>query len=433
VDSSVTLEVVIILALITANGLFALSEMALVSARKARLRPRAEAGNAAAQAALDLAEQPARFLSAVQVGITLVGILAGAFGGARIAQPLAERLAATPALAPYSQPIALGLVVLVITYLTLVIGELAPKQIALNSPERIAMLVARPINLLVKITAPVVAVLTASTNLLLKLLRVRPPEGPPVTEEEILILLEQATDAGVFHEAEEDLVSGVFRLGDLRAASLMTPRTEMTWLDLQDDPATTRDKIIASPLNQYAVKDGDPDNVAGVVRSRDLLADCVAGQPLDLRAVLHPPLFLPETSPATDVMRSFLSTGDNLCFVIDEYGGMQGIVTSDALVRAIAGDMEALGPAMKPKAIQRPDGSWLVDGLISIEEFKDVFDLVTLPDEDLNAYETLGGFAMAQLGRIPMTADRFTWGSLTFEVVDMDGRRVDKLLVTREG
>jgi putative hemolysin len=222
-----------------------------------------------------------------------------------------------------------------------------------------------------------------------------------VTEEEILILLEQATDAWVFHEAEEDLVSGVFRLGDLRAASLMTPRTEMSWLDLQDDPETTRDRIIANPLNQYAVKDGDPDNVAGVVRSRDLLARCVAGKPLDLRAVLHPPLFLPESSPATDVMRSFLSTGDNLCFVIDEYGGIQGIVTSDALVRAIAGDMEALGPAMKPKATQRSDGSWLVDGLISIEEFKDVFGLGTLPDEELNAYDTLGGFAMARLGRIP--------------------------------
>jgi putative hemolysin len=252
-----------------------------------------------------------------------------------------------------------------------------------------------------------------------------------VTEEEIRLLVEQATDAGVFEEEEEDLVSGVFRLGDLRAAALMTPRTEMHWLDLQDDFETTRHTIAARPQTQYAVKDGNPDNVAGVVYARDLLAQCVADQPLDLFAVLHSPLFLPETSPAVEVMRGFLSTGDSMCFVIDEYGGMQGIVTTNALMSAIGGDMEALGPAMRPRATQRPDGSWLVDGLISIEEFKEMFDLEELPDEELNAYETLGGFAMACLGRIPETADRFTWGELTFEVVDMDGRRVDKLLVTK--
>jgi putative hemolysin len=430
-ESSVTLEIILISALILANGAFALSEMALVSARKARLQPRAEAGNVSAQKALELATEPAQFLSAVQVGITLVGILAGAFGGARLAQPLAERLATIPALAPHSQTLALTVVVLIITYLTLVIGELTPKQIALNSPEQIAMLVARPMGLLVKITAPIVAVLTASTNLLLRLLRVRPPEGPPVTEEEIRLLVEQATDAGVFHEHEEDLVSGVFRLGDLRAASLMTPRTEMTWLDMQDDPATTRALITETSQQQYAVKDSEPDNVAGIVYAHDLLVRCMNGEPLSLAAALHPPLFLPESTPGLEVLRTFLSSGERMCFVIDEYGGVQGSVTADAIVRAISGDMETLGPAMKPRVTRRSDGSWLVDGLISIEEFKDVFDLEILPDEELNAYETLGGFAMARLGRIPQTADRFTWGGLTFEVVDMDGRRVDKLLVTR--
>jgi putative hemolysin len=432
VESSVTLEIILILALISANGLFALSEMALVSARRARLQPRAEAGNAAAQAALELAAEPARFLSALQVGITLVGILAGAFGGARVAQPLGERLAAIPALAPYSQTLALTVVVLVITYLTLVIGELAPKQIALNSPEQIAMLVARPMEVLVKVTAPVVAVLTASTNLLLRLLRVRPPEGPPVTEEEIRLLVEQATDAGVFHEHEEDLVSGVFRLGDLRAAALMTPRTEMSWLDLRDDAETTRRQIAATSQQQYAVKDGEPDNVAGIVYVHDMLVRCMNGEPLDLAAVLHPPLFVPETTPALELLRAFLTSGERICFVIDEYGGMQGVVTTDAIVRAVSEDMEALGPAMHPKVTQRPDGSWLVDGLISIEEFKEIFELGELPDEELNAYETLGGFAMACLGRIPQTADRFAWGGLNFEVMDMDGRRVDKLLVTQE-
>ncbi len=239
---STSLEVVIILALILANGAFALSEMALISARKARLQWSAEAGNASAQTALDLSEDPARYLSAVQVGITLVGILAGAFAGATLAENLAKTLAYVPALAPYSSSLAFGIVVLIITYLTLVIGELAPKQIALNSPERIAMLMARPMKFLIIITRPVVAILMASTNFILKLLRVQAPEGPLVTEEEIRLLIGQATDAGVFEEEEEDLVAGVFRLGDLRAAALMTPRTEMFWLDLADDPETTRSR-----------------------------------------------------------------------------------------------------------------------------------------------------------------------------------------------
>jgi putative hemolysin len=225
------------------------------------------------------------------------------------------------------------------------------------------------------------------------------------------------------------LVSGVFRLGDLRAASLMTPRTEMLWLDLEDDPETTARKIISNPRLRYVVKDGDPDNVAGVVHARDLLVECLNGRSLDLRAALHPPVYLPESTPALEVLHAFLRSGDAVCFIIDEYGGMQGIATVDDVVRAIGGDMEAIGSATRPKATQRPDGSWLIDGLMTTEEFKEMFDLGDLPGEEINTYQTLGGFAMACLGRIPEVADSFTWGGLAFEIVDMDGRRVDKLLV----
>jgi putative hemolysin len=431
-QTTATVEIILVLALIVANGLFAMSEMALVSARKARLQQRAEAGDANAAAALALANNPDDFLSAIQIGITLVGILAGAFGGATIAASLARRLEAFPALARHGDTIALVTVVLVITYLTLVIGELLPKRLALNSPERIASMMARPTQLMVFVTTPVVRLLTASTDLILKLLGVRPQEGPPVTEAEIRVLVGQATEAGVFEEEEEDLVAGVFRLGDLRAASLMTPRTEMTWLDLKDSPEMAQDKIAAVSWSHYAVMDGSPDNVAGTVSARSLLTRCLGGEPYDLRAALRSPVFVPESTPAIEVLRTFLHTGERLCFVIDEYGGVQGVATLDDITRAVAGDLAMLGSAMKPKASQRADGSWLVDGLMTIEAFKETFELGELPGEEINAYETLGGFAMACLGRIPEVSDRFTWGNLTFEIVDMDGRRVDKVLVQQK-
>jgi putative hemolysin len=402
-----------------------------VSARKARLQQRADEGDASAAAALALAHKPDSFLSALQIGITLVGILAGAFGGATVAEQLTARLDDIPALAPYSNTLAIVIVVLIITYLTLVLGELAPKQIALNSPERIAMRVARPVSILVKITSPAVRFLAASSSLLLRLLRVRPPEGPPITEEEIRLLLAQATDAGVFEEEEEDLVSGIFRLGDLRAASLMTPRTELYSLDLADTPEETLERIAARPRARYPVVEGNPDNVAGVIHAHDLLARSLRGESLDLRAMLHPPVFVPESAPALDVLRAFLSTGDSLCFVIDEYGGLQGVATMDDVTRVVSGDLEAFGPATRPKATQRPDGSWLVDGLMTIEAFRQLFDLESLPEEGTNTYETVGGFAMTSLGRIPEVTDSFAWGGLLFEVLDMDGRRVDKLLVRK--
>jgi len=426
---SLSLEVILILALILANGVFSMSEIAVVSARKLRLQQRADDGDVAAAAALKLAQQPGEFLSAVQIGITLIGILTGAFGGATIAEELAAGLEAIPWLAPYHETVALAAVVLVITYLSLVIDELVPKRLGLNAPEAIASAVARPMSMLAAATAPVVRLLTGSTELVFRLLRIRPSDEPAVTEEDVRGMLAQGAEAGVFEEAEEDLVAGVFRLADLRAGAVITPRTAIEWLDLEDPPEEIRRKITGSSYSQFPVARGSLDNVVGVAHARDLLARCLNGQSLDLQAGLRPPLFLPETTSALEVLAAFKDTGATMCLVIDEYGGVHGLTTLTDLLEAVVGDLGYPGAAAEPQALQRADGSWLVDGLITIEELKEVLRLDELPGEEENIYHTLGGFVMHQLGRIPAVADAFEWNDWRYEVVDMDRQRVDKVLV----
>jgi putative hemolysin len=426
---SLTAEIILILALVIANGVFAMSEIAVVAARKVRLQQRADDGDDAAAAALKLAQQPGDFLSAVQIGITLIGILAGAFGGATIAEELALALEPIPWLAPYRETLALVAVVLTVTYLSLVFGELVPKRLALNTPETIASAIAKPMTILTAATAPVVRLLSGSTELVLRLLRIRPSDEPAVTEQDLRGMLAQGTQAGVFAEAEEDLVEGIFRLTDLRAGAVITPRTAIEWLDLEDSPEETRRKITESTYSQFPVARASLDNVVGIARSRDLLARCLNKQPIDLEAVLRRPLFLPETTPALEVLTAFKASGTTMCLVIDEYGGLHGLTTLTDLLEAVVGDLGYPGAAAQDRAVQREDGSWLVDGMTTIEELMDVFQLDPLPGEDENAYQTLGGFVMHQLGRIPAVSEAFEWGGLRYEVVDMDGRRVDKVLV----
>jgi putative hemolysin len=423
-----TVEILIILLLIVANGVLAMSEIAIVSSRKSRLEERANRGDARARAALDLANAPNEFLSAVQIGITLVGILAGAFGGATIADTLAAELERVPALAPYSHAVAVGAVVVCITFLTLVIGELTPKRLALSNPERIASAVAVPMRWLTKITSPVVHLLTFSTDLSLRFLGVRPSTEPPVTEEEIQVLFEQGTRAGVFEEAEQDMVEGVLRLGDRQISTMMTPRTEIVWFDVDDSPQDIRDKIINSAHSRFPVAQGSLDKILGVVQTKDLLTRSLTGQPVDLRSVLQRPLYVPETKPVLDVIELFRETRMHLALVIDEYGGLVGMVTINDILEGIVGDMPTLGELAEPEAIMREDGSWLLDGLMPADELTDLLQIV-LPEESRGDYQTVGGFVMAQLGRIPSAADHFEWGRLRFEVVDMDGHRVDKVLV----
>jgi putative hemolysin len=426
---SIALEMLLIFTLILANGVFALAEIAIVSSRKVRLQQQAEAGHAGARAALDLATQPTRFLSTVQIGITLVGILAGAFGGATLAETLGAAIAVVPGLAPYGDAIGLAIVVVAIAYLSLVVGELLPKRLALGNPERIAAAMARPMAFLSRALAPAVSVLTGSTDLILRVFGVRLGAEAPVSAEEIRILIEQGRRVGVFEATEQDLVEGALELGEQRAGMLITPRTEVVWIDLTKPLETARDTIIGSRHAFFPAARGDLDNVEGLLRGRDVLGALLTGQPVDLTALLHPPLFVPESRPVLELLDLFRTTGEHIALIIDEFGGLQGIVTLTDVVEALVGAIHVPGQPNVPEATQRADGSWLLDGRLTLPEARDLLGLNRLPPEGQHGYDTLGGFVMAMLGRIPVKGQAFVYEQLRFEVVDMDGRRVDQVLV----
>jgi putative hemolysin len=425
-----TLEILTILILIVANGLFSMSEMAIVSARRARLQELVEQGNAQAMAALELANSPNRFLSTVQVGITLISIITGAFGGATLAGSLAPYIALIPALTASSDAIAFGLVVLIITYLSLIIGELVPKRLALNSPERLAMAVAGPMRWIATITGPVVYLLSISTDAVLKLLRSnRASDQPLVTEEEIKVLVRQGTEAGMFDEAEQDMVERVFRLGDQRVNALMTPRLDIVWLDLNDSAEINRRKMSESRHSRFPVCQETLDNVLGIAHVSDVLTRSLAGDPIDLATLLRQPLFIPESTHALKVLELFKKSGTHIAMIVDEYGVIQGVVTLNDVMEVIIGDVPFADSPQEEGAIQREDGSWLLDGMLMIDEIKELLELDELPGEDRGNYQTLGGFIITQLGHIPQSSDHVEWEGYRFEVVDMDGNRVDKVLV----
>jgi putative hemolysin len=427
--STVALEIVLILFLIIANGIFSGSEIAIVSARKVRLEQLAKNGNRGARLALKLANSPNDFFSSVQIGITLIGILSGALGGATVAQRLEETLAKIPAFEPYSQALSLGIIVSIITYLSLVIGELVPKRLALNNPEQIACMIARPMRLLARITAPLVGLLSASTDKVVKLMGIQASEEPPITEEEIKVLLEQGTQAGLFEESEQQMVSRVFRLGDRPIKGLMTPRMEIDWLDIDAPMEENRQQIMQSPHSRFPVARESLDDCLGIIRVRDLLAAHLAGRELDFVSMLQPALYVPEHARALEVLELFKESGTHIALVSDEYGGVEGLVTLNDLTEAIVGDLSSPGEQDEPMIIQREDGSWLLDGLLSIDELKEVIDKEYMPEEETSRYHTLAGFVINFLKKLPTSGDRFEWDGLIFEVVDMDGNRVDKVLV----
>ncbi len=428
----ITIELIIIAILILANGLFAMSEIAIVSSRKSRLQERADKGDIRARAALDLANSPNRFLSTVQVGITLIGIFAGAFGGATLSQSLATYLSQVPVapIAESAEAIALIIVVLSITYFSLILGELVPKRLALNNPERIAAAVAMPMGWLATIAAPAVHLLTASTEFVLRLLNIEPNLNEPlVTEDEIKVLIRQGTEAGMFEAAEQDMVERVFRLSDQSVGSLMTPRLDIVWIDLNDTAETNRQKLITRRHTRFPVCQGDLDTVLGVVSVTDVLPRSLAQQPIDFTALLQQPLFVPESTRALKVLEFFKQSGTHIALVVDEYGVIQGIVTLNDVMEVIIGDIPFADQPQELPAIQREDGSWLVDGMMPIARFKELFQIQELPGEKWGNYQTLGGFVITYFGRIPAAAEHFEWQQLRFEVMDMDGNRVDKMLV----
>jgi putative hemolysin len=424
-------EIIIILLLVLANGFFALSEFAVISAKRAILHQRAENGDESSRIALEMAEDPTRFLSTIQVGITLVGILAGAFGGATIAAEIAGQLEAVAFLAPYSEAIGIVIVVLLITYLTLVFGELVPKQIALSNAERFASSVAQPMHLISTLTAPVVRVLSVSTDMILLLMGISTGHPPTVTEEEVRQMIEEGTEAGVFEQAEKEIVKCVFRMADQSVRALLTPRPEIIALDVADTHEENWSKMVRSGHTYFPVYNEQLDNILGIVTVRDIWARMLADQPVDIEALLRRPFFVPESIPVLKVLELFKKSGTHIVLVTDEYGSIQGLVTFHDILESIVGEIPSTNEEVaESRIIQRENGSWLIDGTISIEEFKERFAIEHLPDEEGGYFQTLSGFMMMQLERIPVPGDHFVWGVLQFEVVDMDGKRVDKVLVT---
>lgn len=425
------LEILIILLLMVANGVFAASEMAIVSARKTRLQELAERGDQNAQTALNVANAPDRFLSTVQIGITLIGILAGAFGGATLSETLAAYLNQVAALQPYSQQIAFGIVVLIVTYLSLIVGELVPKRLALNNAEKLAVAVASPMQVLTRMVSPIVSLLSCSTGLVLRLLGTDPNSvnEPMVTEEEIKVLVRQGAEAGMFETAEQDMVERVFHLGDRQAVALMTPRFDLTWLDINDPAEVNHQKMTGSRHSRFPVCQETLDHVLGVVHVSDILNRSLSGEPIDLTAILRQPLFIPESTRALKILELFKQSGTHIAFVVDEYGVIQGVVTLNDVMEVIIGDIPFADQPHEADIIQRDDGSWLLDGTLPINELKELLDLDHLPGEARGNFQTLGGFMITNLGRIPRSSDHFTWDGFRFEVVDMDGNRVDKVLV----
>ncbi len=425
----VVTNIIIIILLILANGIFSMAEFAIISSRRLRLQRQAQAGDAGAEVALQIIDDPTPFLSTVQIGITVIGILAGAFGGATIAGELAVVLDRYPAVAPYSDTLAIGIVVVAITYVTLVIGELVPKRAALANAERIASLVSRPMRVLSILVSPIVRFLSASTEAVLFLIRVRKPAEPEVTEEDVRVMIEQGTRAGVFEQAEQDMVERVFRLADRRVSALITPRPEVVALDIDDAQEENWRIMIESGHSHFPVYREDLDNILGTVSVQGVWARMATGVKPDLAQMLEQPLFVPESVPALKVLEQFKQSGTQFALATDEYGSIQGVITLHDILEAIVGDIPSAEQPTEQEAVQRADGSWLLDGMLPVDEFRDIFGVGLLPGEGRGYYQTVGGFVMTYLERTPVSGDVFEWNSLRFEVMDMDGFRVDKVLV----
>ncbi|TDH64086.1 HlyC/CorC family transporter [Dankookia rubra] len=424
-------EIGVILLLVVLNGVFAMSELAIVSARRGRLMAMERRGSPGAAAALSLAEDPQRFLPTVQVGISLVGILAGVFGGAQLAGPLGEALARIPGLAPFANEAGFVLVVVAIAYANLILGELVPKQLALRDPERFAVAVARPMAWLARYTAPVVWVLSRSSSLVLRMFGAHMPQDQSVTEEEVKAVVAEGAQAGALEHEERHMIERVLRLADKPVRALMTPRNDVAWIDRNASPQDLAATLRAHTVTRFVVADRRIDNVVGVVATKDLLDQMLEGAPLSIPNAQRQPLVLPDSLPAIDALERMRHDPVGIAVVLDEYGSFEGVVTTSDLLEAIVGE---LGPADAPEqpgeTIQRADGSLLLDGMMPSDELRAQLDLPQLPYQ--GSYHTVAGLMLALLRRVPREGDRIVWAGWRFEIVDMDGRRVDKVLAIRE-
>jgi putative hemolysin len=422
-------DLILILALIGINGLFAMSELAIVSSREARLKALAKTGSRGAQRALELAADPGRFLSTVQIGITLIGILAGAYSGASLGGPVGQRIALLGVDPETAQTVGFGLVIVVTTFISLIIGELVPKQFALRNPEPIAALVARPMNLLSRVTAPVVWLLDQTSALIFRTLGLTRENKNVVTAEELHLVVAEAHSSGVLEENERAIISGIVRLADRPVREIMTPRTDIDWIDLAASREELRETLAETPHSRLPVAEGSVDNIIGVVSTRDMLAALLDGKAIDLKELTRPAPVIPDLMDAMDALAVLRSAEVPLALVHDEYGHLDGIVTPGSLLAALAGAFaNDMDEGEDPPCVEREDGSWLVSGAASADLLGDRLGVSTPDDRD---YSTVAGFALSVLKRIPETGETFKYDGFRFEVIDMDGRKIDKLLVSR--
>lgn len=418
-----------LLLLFLINGLFAMAEIALVSSRKARLQKYADEGSLGALIAMRLHDEPSSFLSTVQVGITSVSILSGVIGEDVLATPIELWLTQILPDGHYIRPLSVALAVVVITYFSVVVGELVPKRLALLAPERIAAFIAQPMVFLEKFTRPLVWMFSVSGDILLRPFNARRADDPPVTDEEIKVLMEQGAEAGVFHESEQEIVSNVLRLDEQRIGTIMTPRKDVHFIDLEE-PEEAQTKIANSEHSRLVVCKGGLENVLGILYVADLLKTMLSGKPLDIEASIRPALYVPDTVTTSQLLENFRKARVQFALVVDEYGELEGLVSLTDVLTSIVGELPAADESEEPDAVRRDDGSWLIDGAMTVERLNGLFDLDELPGSDSGGFHTVGGFVMHQLGSVPRVADHFECQGLRFEVVDMDRHRVDKVLVT---
>lgn len=422
------MEIIVILLLIVLNGLFAMSEIALVSSKKIRLEDMAKKGSGGAKIALKLLSEPERFLSTVQIGITLIGIIAGVYGGLELSkdiQPYVENLGIPQ---KFSDDISLVIIISAITYLSLIIGELVPKTIAFNNPEAIAVRLSPLMWVLSFIAKPLVWFLSFSTKIILKLFRIKHTDKPPVTEEELKLMIEQGGKYGVLELKESEMMKGIFRFGDRRAYSVMTNRQDIVWIDINDDIETIRKIIYSNSLSKYPVCNEKLDNIIGIILVKDFLKKYATEEKFDLRDIITQPLILPDNILATKVLEKFRETKTYVSIIVDEYGSVEGLITLHDLVENIFGELPDQSADWQSAIFKREDGSYLIDGSTQIDELKEKFEIEFKGEEH---YKSLGGFVMYSLNKIPQLGDKFVVGNYRFEVVDMDEKRVDKVLVQR--
>ena len=423
-----TLEIIIIFILIVLTGYLSMAELAVVSVRKSKLQKYLEEGNKKAQIVMDLLEDPNEFLSTVQIGISLIGVLTGAFGGVTLAEPLANLIS----FVPYANLISLIIVVVITTYLTLVIGEIVPKVIALNDPERVALRVAKSMVVLSKICKPVSFVLAKSSRFLLWLMRVENRSDDIVTEEEIELMIKEGIEDGTIEQEEENIIKRVFKLDDQKVESIMTPRNEIIWIDLDDERDVNKVKIIESKRSIFPIARGELDDFIGVVQAKDILSVMFSSDEFDIKKIVKEPLVVSEHLETLELLKEFKENQEyvHMSLVVDEFGSVEGLITLNDLLEGIVGDIPGIDEEDEPQAIEREDGSWLIDGRYPIDKFKEVFEVKELPDEEEDNYTTLAGFILSLSGKIPDEEDKYECGKFTFEIIDIDGHQIDKVLLT---